>query len=169
MAAAKGKVKPKTPNPIIGKEYDDSDWLRSHWRPAMAWAYMAICLFDFIIAPTGVAMLITFYKSTMPIWQSLTLENGGIVHIAFGAILGVSAWGRTKESVISQQYGPYQGGGGVIYNQETEYMEPAYRRRRQQRPNEPNEPNEPNQPRPKPISEEEPDVIVPKPRPPVID
>lgn len=92
-----------------------------YWRPAMAWSYMAICLFDFIIAPTGTAMLITFYQSTIPVWKSLTLENGGIIHVAFGAILGVAAWGRTKESVINTEasvgFGP--GFGGQSYNEST--------------------------------------------------
>ena len=36
-------------------------------------------------------------------WQSLTLSNGGLIHMAFGAILGVSAYGRTQEKVISKQ------------------------------------------------------------------
>jgi hypothetical protein len=30
-------------------------------------------------------------------WQSLTLSNGGLIHLAFGAILCVSAYGTTKE------------------------------------------------------------------------
>lgn len=99
----------------------EEHWITYTWRPAMAWSYMAICLFDFIIAPTGTAMLITFYQSTIPVWKSLTLENGGIIHVAFGAILGVAAWGRTKESVINTEtsagYGP--GFGGQSYNEST--------------------------------------------------
>ena len=31
------------------------------------------------------------------VWQSLTLSNGGLIHIAFGAILGVAAWSRGAE------------------------------------------------------------------------
>jgi hypothetical protein len=90
----------------------DEHWVTNRWRPAMAWAYMAICLFDFIIAPTGSAILITFYKSSIPVWKSLTLDNGGIIHVAFGAILGVAAWGRTKESVTNtEMYGGFNRGG----------------------------------------------------------
>jgi hypothetical protein len=36
-------------------------------------------------------------------WQSLTLSNGGLIHMAFGAILGVAAYGRTQEKVASKQ------------------------------------------------------------------
>jgi hypothetical protein len=119
----------------------EEHWLTHYWRPAMAWSYMAICLFDFIIAPTGSAMLITFYQSTIPVWKSLTLENGGIIHVAFGAILGVAAWGRTKESVINTEtsagFGP--GFGGQSYNEST-YTREEYQvgqPRRVQQPNNP--------------------------------
>ena len=30
-------------------------------------------------------------------WQSLTLQGGGLFHIAFGAILGAAAWTRGME------------------------------------------------------------------------
>lgn len=79
------------------KQFNEEKWFTGVWRPAMAWSYMAICLFDFIIAPTGVGVFITFYHSTLTPWVSLTTSNGGMVHIAFGAILGVAAWGRTAE------------------------------------------------------------------------
>lgn len=81
-------------------------WFRNHWRPAMAWTYMAICIFDFIIAPVAVSILITFYKSTIPVWTALTLQSGGLIHVAFGTILGVAAWGRTKEREV--ELGGYQ-------------------------------------------------------------
>lgn len=101
-------------------------WFIKTWRPSMAWVYMAICLFDFIIAPTGSAVLITFYKSTIPVWKSLTLEGGGIIHVAFGAILGVAAWGRTREAVVNTEmgYGGYGGGYGrdSIYTREDVYV-----------------------------------------------
>ena len=32
-------------------------------------------------------------------WQPLTLQGGGLVHVAFGAIIGVTAFGRTKEKL----------------------------------------------------------------------
>jgi hypothetical protein len=136
----------------------DEDWMRSHWRPAMAWAYMAICLFDFIIAPTGVAFLITFFKANMPIWQSLTLSNGGVMHLAFGAILGVSAWGRTKESVTSTQFAPGSGFETTVVNRQTDTVVSQ-----QQSSNQNVKPAEVPDTNPFPNI-----VDVPKPRPPVI-
>jgi hypothetical protein len=32
-------------------------------------------------------------------WQPLTLQGGGLIHISFGAILGVAAWTRGQEKV----------------------------------------------------------------------
>lgn len=93
--------------PVVYNVVNES-WFRFQWRPMMAWVYMAICLFDFIIAPTAVSVLITFYKSTIPVWTALTLASGGLIHVAFGAILGVTAWGRTKEREYeyNSPYGP---------------------------------------------------------------
>jgi hypothetical protein len=70
---------------------------------------MAICIFDFIIAPVAASILITFYKSTIPVWTALSLQSGGLIHVAFGAILGITAWGRTREREI--EYGQSYGGG----------------------------------------------------------
>ena len=93
-------------------------WLRSLWRPIAALVYLSICVFDFIIAPYYVqaqphnlAEIFT-YVLQMPVeqqsealnimmnkgdWQSLTLQGGGLFHIAFGAILGAAAWTRGME------------------------------------------------------------------------
>ena len=90
-------------------------WMRSLWRPIAALTYLGICVFDFIIAPYYVqaqphnlAEIFT-YVLQMPVeqqsealnimmnkgdWQSLTLQGGGLFHIAFGAILGAAAWTR---------------------------------------------------------------------------
>ena len=107
MTTLKMKKTPQNENGRRGEER----WIVKVWRPAMAWSYMAICLFDFIIAPTGTAFLVTFYHSSIGPWQSLTLSNGGLMHIAFGAIIGVSAWGRTRENVIRTEMGAYGGYG----------------------------------------------------------
>ena len=78
-------------------------WMKSYWRPAMGWLYMLICFFDFVAAPVLSMLMPIFLKSlgantvTYAQWQSLTLSNGGLIHLAFGAILGISAYGRTQE------------------------------------------------------------------------
>jgi hypothetical protein len=32
-------------------------------------------------------------------WQPITLQGAGLYHIAMGAVLGIAAYGRTKEKV----------------------------------------------------------------------
>jgi len=77
-------------------------WMKSFWRPAMGWLYMLICFCDFIVFPALTMFLPVIERMfglTMGYtpWQSLTLSNGGLIHLSFGAILGVSAYGRTQE------------------------------------------------------------------------
>lgn len=92
--------------------------LRSLWRPLAAVTYLSICVFDFIIAPYFVQAqphdLAEIFKYVLQMsveqqsealnimmnkgnWQSLTLQGGGLFHIAFGAILGAAAWTRGME------------------------------------------------------------------------
>ncbi len=84
----------------------DESWVRSYWRPAMGWLYMVICAFDFIIFPLITMFLPVIAKAfgfniTYSPWLSLTLSNGGLIHMAFGAILGVAAWSRGQEKIQS--------------------------------------------------------------------
>lgn len=75
-------------------------WFNKKWRPAMAWSYMVICLFDFIIAPILWSILQTTYKGNITeAWQPLTLQGAGLFHLAMGAILGVTAWSRGQEKM----------------------------------------------------------------------
>jgi hypothetical protein len=86
----------------------EESWVKSMWRPAMGWLYMLICLMDFVVFP-AIAMFMPVMLKGIGItmnyvaWQSLTLSNGGLIHMAFGAILGVAAYGRTQEKVASKQ------------------------------------------------------------------
>jgi Holin of 3TMs, for gene-transfer release len=86
----------------------EESWVKSLWRPAMGWLYMLICLMDFVVFP-AIAMFMPVMLKGIGItmnyvaWQSLTLSNGGLIHMAFGAILGVAAYGRTQEKVASKQ------------------------------------------------------------------
>ena len=80
-------------------------WMKAYWRPAMGWLYMLICAFDFIIGPL-LSMAMPIYLKSLGAatisytqWQSLTLANGGLIHLAFGAILGVTAWTRGQEKI----------------------------------------------------------------------
>lgn len=86
-----GPINPLDPN---------EGWFRKYWRPAIAWQYFFVCLFDFIIAPS---VVIFFYYTTggeYQQWQPLTLMASGFYHIAMGAIVGIATYGRTKEKMV---------------------------------------------------------------------
>lgn len=74
------------------------DWMQSHWRPMMGMMYMTVCVFDFIIGPIlwSLAQMMGAGEVSMQ-WSPLTLEGAGFFHIAMGAVLGISAYGRSKE------------------------------------------------------------------------
>ena len=82
--------------------HEPEHWMKAFWRPAMGWLYMLICFMDFVAFPL-ISMFLPIIERAFGIqmgytaWQSLTLSNGGLIHLAFGGILGVSAFGRTQE------------------------------------------------------------------------
>ena len=69
-------------------------WIQKYWRPTMGWLYMAICAMDFIIFPIGSMLLPIITGKPFTPWTSITLQQGGMLHIAFGTILGVTAYTR---------------------------------------------------------------------------
>ena len=89
-------------NPVIVpvSNTDTTSWMFKRWRPMMAIVYMVTCLTDFVIFPvlwSGLQAL--FNGSVTTAWQPVTLLGGGLYHISMGAILGISAYGRTKEKI----------------------------------------------------------------------
>jgi len=79
---------------------DNTDWINKKWRPAMGWLYMITCTFDFVIFPILWSLLQAMSKGTVTSqWQPLTLQGAGLYHIAMGAVLGIAAYGRTKEKI----------------------------------------------------------------------
>jgi hypothetical protein len=74
--------------------------MKAYWRPAMGWLYMLICFCDFVGFPI-ISMFMPVFIKGLPYvaWKSITLDNGGLIHLAFGAILGVTAYGRTQEKI----------------------------------------------------------------------
>lgn len=79
----------------------NSEWVNNKWRPMMGWSYMATCLFDFILAPVlwSIAQALTHGGSVVTQWQPLTLQGAGLYHVAMGAVLGITAFGRTREKL----------------------------------------------------------------------
>ena len=108
-------------------------WFVKYWRPSAAWIYLIICVFDFVIMPIYVAktnlkieevvrvasgfegnekisaLTILMKKNT---WEPLTVQESGMFHISFGAILGVAAYtrGRVQEARVLNPPPPETGG-----------------------------------------------------------
>ena len=81
----------------------DEDWMTKKWRPMMAMMYMTVCLMDFAIFPI-MFTIVQFWETAVQNdafrqWVPITLQGGGLFHVAMGAVLGVSAYGRTQEKV----------------------------------------------------------------------
>ena len=81
----------------FGKQ--DEHWMKAFWRPAMGWLYMVICACDFVIFPVISMFLPVMIKMQYVAWKSITLDNGGLIHLAFGAILGITSWTRGQEKL----------------------------------------------------------------------
>ena len=84
---------------ITKSEKDNEHWMNSKWRPAMGWVYMMTCITDFILFPVLWSLLQAVLKQPVTQWQPLTLQGAGLFHLAMGAVLGVAAYGRTKEKI----------------------------------------------------------------------
>jgi hypothetical protein len=79
---------------------ENTDWVNKKWRPMMGWVYMATCTADFVLFPILWSMLQALSNGQVTSqWQPLTLQGAGLYHIAMGAVLGIAAYGRTKEKV----------------------------------------------------------------------
>lgn len=95
-----GKKKEKPPETPRKK---DDDWMTKKWRPMMAMMYMFCCLADFFIFPI-MFTVVQFWETqaandAFRQWVPITLQGGGLFHVAMGAVLGVSAYGRTQEKL----------------------------------------------------------------------
>lgn len=78
---------------------EDEHWMKAYWRPAMGWLYMLMCFCDFIAFPIVSMFVPIVTKMPYVAWQSLTLSNGGLIHLSFGAILGITSYTRGQEKV----------------------------------------------------------------------
>lgn len=76
------------------------NWWRNNWRSVGAAVYFVICLYDFVIGPT-IYNILQFYNPGQDVspWVPLTTSGGGLVHLSFGSLMSVSAFGRTREKL----------------------------------------------------------------------
>ena len=85
-------------------------WIQKNWRPMMAIVYMAVILFDFIVAPILWSLLQAIASGSVVLqWAPLTLISGGIFHAAMGAVLGISAFTRGQEKIERLKTSYYEG------------------------------------------------------------
>jgi len=88
----------------------------SKWYAASCVVYFLICLFDFIIVPSWIGLTRESYLDLLPLvedleasvasmvlarpqWQPLTLQGGGLFHLAFGAIITGTSVYRNKNTM----------------------------------------------------------------------
>jgi len=84
----------------------DSNWMQTLWRPMMGWMYMLICLLDMAVFPVLWALWQGVNHVPITQWNPLTLQGAGLFHIAMGAVLGISAFGRTQEKLAGTAANP---------------------------------------------------------------
>jgi hypothetical protein len=93
------------------------DWMTKKWRPAMAIMYMTACLFDFVFFPIMFTIVqfweISAANDAFRQWAPITLQGGGLFHVAMGAVLGVSAWSRGQEKMAGVSGGSAPGWGST--------------------------------------------------------
>lgn len=83
-----------------------NDFMETKWRPMMGMMYMIVCVFDFIVAPIGWTA-VQFWEfqaenDAFRQWDPITLYGAGFFHIAMGAVLGISAYGKTQENLADK-------------------------------------------------------------------
>ena len=89
---------------LVAHSKESEDWINKKWRPVMGWIYMLTCTADFVVFPVLWRLLQALSKGQVTNqWQPLTLQGAGLYHIAMGAVLGIAAYGRTKEKLESKQ------------------------------------------------------------------
>jgi hypothetical protein len=106
----------------------DDEWLQKKWRPITAVVYLVICVFDFMLFPIFWSAFLMFSETAdvTIAWDPLTLKGAGLFHLAFGAILGVSAFTRGQEKVQRLRRPSYS---EYTYSDEEDYYEDEPQRR----------------------------------------
>jgi len=84
-------------------ENTNTDWINNKYRPMMGWTYMLICVTDFVLFPILWSVLQAIQGGQVTSqWHPLSLEGAGLLHLAFGAILGITSFGRSQEKIAGK-------------------------------------------------------------------
>lgn len=88
---------------------EEESWIQKKWRPMMAVMYMLVCACDFIVFPIMFTIVqfweVAIQNDAFRQWQPLTLQGGGLFHMAMGAVLGITAWSRGQEKMAGVSSG----------------------------------------------------------------
>jgi len=82
-------------------EENNETWFFKYWRPAMAWQYLIVCLFDFIIAPIMHTAAEFWSGQNIAQWDPITLKGAAFYHLAMAGIIGLYALGRSQEKIAA--------------------------------------------------------------------
>lgn len=80
---------------------EKKSWIKEYWRPAIAWQYALVCLFDFMIAPLLTMVLPKILGIPYMPWVPITLREGSFYHVSMMAVVGVSSASRGLEKIQS--------------------------------------------------------------------
>lgn len=74
---------------------------KQRWTYLMGLTYMIVNIADFVVFPI-MFTIVQFFETeaandAFRQWVPLTLTNGGFIHIAFAAILGISAFNKEEK------------------------------------------------------------------------
>jgi len=74
---------------------------KQKWTYLMGLTYMIVNIADFVVFPI-MFTIVQFFETeaandAFRQWVPLTLTNGGFIHIAFAAILGISAFNKEEK------------------------------------------------------------------------
>jgi len=74
---------------------------KQKWTYLMGLTYMIVNIADFVVFPI-MFTVVQFFETeaandAFRQWVPLTLTNGGFIHIAFAAILGISAFNKEEK------------------------------------------------------------------------
>ena len=95
-------VAPKPSNVVTPLQIiDGGDWINSRWRPWMAMQYLIVCLCDFIFFPLLQSVYRAIWNLPVLVWEPNTLKGGGLYHVAMGAIITATAYGRSQEKIAA--------------------------------------------------------------------
>jgi hypothetical protein len=103
MIASSGGAMHSGAEVLIATDDKFGKWINSRWRPLMSIIYMITCFSDFVLFPILWSLLQAMSSGQVTSqWLPITLQGGGLYHIALGAILGVAAYGRSQEKIAGK-------------------------------------------------------------------